>query len=74
MIDALPQLIQLAREAADQFNEQLQIIIMETHMLSKQTDQEDLHRRILLIRQAADRAASLSRQLFGLNGTRGGKY
>ena len=71
--DSLPQLIRLAREAADQFNRELQLIIMETHMLSKQINQEDLNRRVLLISQAADRAASLSLQLFGFNGTRGGK-
>jgi hypothetical protein len=58
----------LVRKAAVEFNQELQIIAVETHRLLQATKDDDPNRRaIVAINQAASKAITLSRQLLGLD-------
>ena len=61
-----PLIIQALREAAESFNDSLQVLVLESHLL---TQDQRLHpeaaERVARIARAARAAADLSRSLFG---------
>lgn len=61
-----PLIIQAVREAAESFNDSLQVLVLESHALAQDhTLNQETAERVARIVRAARQAADLSRTLFG---------
>lgn len=61
-----PLIIQAAREAAESFNDLLQVIVLESHLLAQDHRlSPETAKRVASIASVACAAADLSRSLFG---------
>ncbi len=67
MPGSVPLLVRLVRQAADDLSDLLQVIVIQSHYLTKRLDSDDERvKRAWAIENAARKASAMSRMIFGL--------